>query len=258
MYKVRACQAKLTALEVAAGLVSSHRHILGQLPLSIVRFKLPLATGQLEGNCRATFRRSLTIEDLVAQLPSSFNSLFDSHFLSITYASPIQNMPELQTEAITKVSQQDGECEVPGGGVTPPPPPPHPPTPPSPPPTPPPPPPPREVPKVGLEHFPNVIPASASIISPLVATRLSLITTDGHNGSGWAFGVGEGLDVTGGMLGYSSWEVLTSGANSFAVVATVDALVVTFMINGSPQAVFVGGGIGEDVSGGYGNDFTWE
>ncbi|KAG1741876.1 uncharacterized protein EDB91DRAFT_1129944 [Suillus paluster] len=151
-----------------------------------------------------------------------------------TYISPSSNMPGSEKEAITNVSQEDCERKGSVGDG-----------------------PPAEVPKVGLEDFPNAVSASVGLFSE-TDSCLRLTTTDGHNGIGLASGIGEGFVLAGGTLGYSSWDVLMSDKSSFVIAAAnVDGLVVTFMANGSAQAVFVGGGIGEDISGGYGYVFTW-
>ncbi|KAG2135137.1 hypothetical protein DEU56DRAFT_949539 [Suillus clintonianus] len=99
--------------------------------------------------------------------------------------------------------------------------------------------------------------AKVSIITGFVASHVNVTTTDGHSGTGWAFGIGEGLDLTKGTLGYSSWDVLKSKKNSIVIAADVDALVITFFVNGSLKAAFFGAGVGEDKSGGYGHS-TWE
>ena len=85
---------------------------------------------------------------------------------------------------------------------------------------------------------------------------MNVNTTDGHSGTGWAFGVGAGLDATGGTLGYTSWEDLKSEQNTIGIVATEDVLTITFALGLTPVGVFVGAGIGaiEAVAGGF---FNW-
>ncbi|KAJ3574381.1 hypothetical protein NP233_g1802 [Leucocoprinus birnbaumii] len=106
------------------------------------------------------------------------------------------------------------------------------------------------------EDFPNFVAGNANIASGLIASIVNVNTTDSHSGSGWAVGIGEGLDVTAGLLGYGSWDTLKSKENNIIIVAEVDVLTITFLVDGSVAAVFTGGGVGEVTFEGYGW-FNW-
>ncbi|KAG1741880.1 uncharacterized protein EDB91DRAFT_1336244 [Suillus paluster] len=137
---------------------------------------------------------------------------------------------------ITNVSQEDCECEGSIGGQ---------------------PAPPAEVPKVGPEDFPNVVTASANILAGDLITRLVVKTTDGHSGGGWSLNVRGALDLTKGMLGYSSWDELESDTNTYVIADGDDTVTITFLVHGSPKAAFSSGGTGKSVLAGYGQ-FAWE
>ncbi|KAI0042440.1 hypothetical protein FA95DRAFT_1564313 [Auriscalpium vulgare] len=111
-------------------------------------------------------------------------------------------------------------------------------------------------PKGDLEDWPNFIPANANIVAGLVASYVTLNTTDGNGGTGLAFGIGGGLDITGGTLGYGSWDTLKSGRNVIGIVAEADILTITFMVDDAVAGVFVGGGVGEVTFEGVGY-FDW-
>ncbi|PGH20834.1 hypothetical protein AJ80_03461 [Polytolypa hystricis UAMH7299] len=107
------------------------------------------------------------------------------------------------------------------------------------------------------KDFPNVVGANLNSASMLFTTYTTVTTLDGHTGSGWALGVGAGGEVTGGILGYSSWEELKSTPNAFAIGSVEEGVAASFFIDGNLVAVYVGSGLELDVdlSGG---SFTWE
>ena len=118
------------------------------------------------------------------------------------------------------------------------------------------PPPPRSPPR-DPNDFPNFVAANANIASGLIVSFVNVNTTDDHSGTGWVWGIGEGLDVTGGTLGYGSWDRLKSEQNTIAVVAEFDALTITFFVDGAIEAVYVGAGVGEVTFEGGGH-FDWK
>jgi hypothetical protein len=108
-----------------------------------------------------------------------------------------------------------------------------------------------------LNEFPNFVPANANIAMGLFVDFMIVNTTAGLSGTGWAFGVGEGLDVTGGTLGYFSFEQLRQARNIIGVVAAGDVLTITFTVGWQVVGVFVGAGIGE-VAGAAAGYFNWK
>ncbi|KAG8405556.1 hypothetical protein J3459_011928 [Metarhizium acridum] len=104
--------------------------------------------------------------------------------------------------------------------------------------------------------FPSLVPANLNATTLLLATLVNINTTDGHVGAGWGIGFGAGIEVTAGVLGYTSWDELMSADNTFSVVSIEDGVAASFWIGDKPVAGFLGTGIELDVSI-SGGTFTW-
>lgn len=104
--------------------------------------------------------------------------------------------------------------------------------------------------------FPNLIGANLNSGSMLFAAYVNINTVDGHTGSGWAWGFGAGVEVTGGVLGYTSWDELTSTENKFEIASVEEGVEASFWIDGSLVAVYLGTGAELDVSL-NGGSFSW-
>ncbi|KAI1084543.1 hypothetical protein F5B20DRAFT_522094 [Whalleya microplaca] len=107
------------------------------------------------------------------------------------------------------------------------------------------------------EDFPKFTAANLNSGSLLFATYVNVNTTDGHSGSGWGIGPGAGMEITGGVLGYNSWEELTSKPNKFTVTSVEDGVIATFWVDDNPAAGYFGAGAELDVSI-SGGVFTWD
>ncbi|KAI0884568.1 uncharacterized protein GGS22DRAFT_188777 [Annulohypoxylon maeteangense] len=104
--------------------------------------------------------------------------------------------------------------------------------------------------------FPNFTGANLNSGSAIIVAFVNINTADGHTGTGWAFGFGAGLEVTGGVLGYSSWDQLMSGPNAFVVGSVEAGVGASFFIDGTLVATYLGSGVELDVSL-NGGSFTW-
>ena len=109
-------------------------------------------------------------------------------------------------------------------------------------------------------NWPNSTAITGDFWAALVYEGLDLTTSDGHSGSGKAWGVGIGGFDGVGVLVFSDWNTLLSAENTFYVEAAGDeagAITVQFTVNGNLEAsaTFVGEAFGAAV--GISGSFNW-
>ena len=100
------------------------------------------------------------------------------------------------------------------------------------------PPPPRPAPR----DFANKIGANAAIGPGLIASSVSVKTTDNHSGVGWILDFGPEIpaEAAAGTLSYSSWDILMSQRNIIVVLFDSGTLTIRFYVHDIVEAVFVG------------------
>jgi hypothetical protein len=101
--------------------------------------------------------------------------------------------------------------------------------------------------------------ASGDVESYFIYTEIT-ISAGGYTGKGHAWGAGVGVVGFAGVLGYDSWEQLTSAENGITIVglgAAANVLVVVFSIDGHDVAALTIGGVGASAILGVHGTLKW-
>jgi hypothetical protein len=109
------------------------------------------------------------------------------------------------------------------------------------------------------DTFTNSMYASGDLESYFLYTEISIVA-GGYSGKGHAWGVGVGVIGFVGVLGYDSWEELTSAENGITIVGgglAANLVVIVFSIDGHDVAALTIGGLGASAILGVHGTLKW-
>jgi hypothetical protein len=101
--------------------------------------------------------------------------------------------------------------------------------------------------------------ASGDLESYFLYTEITIVA-GGYTGTGHAWGLGVGAVAFVGVLGYDSWEDLTSAENGITIVGAglaANLVEIIFSINGHDVATLTTGGLGASVILGVHGTLKW-
>ncbi|KDQ52273.1 hypothetical protein JAAARDRAFT_210664 [Jaapia argillacea MUCL 33604] len=99
--------------------------------------------------------------------------------------------------------------------------------------------------------------ASGLIAAGVIATSLN-IRADGHEGSGFAWGLGIGVGGFAGAFHHAPWHVLKSGTNKFSIEAAAFQAAVHFTLNGESVGTLVSANLGVLATAGFEGNIDWK
>jgi hypothetical protein len=109
------------------------------------------------------------------------------------------------------------------------------------------------------DTFTKAMYASGDLESYFLYTDITIVA-GGYTGKGHAWGVGVGAIGFVGVLGYDSWEELTSAENGISIVGgglAANLVVIVFSINGHDVAALTTGGLGASAIFGVRGTLKW-
>jgi hypothetical protein len=98
--------------------------------------------------------------------------------------------------------------------------------------------------------------ATGVIAAALVVTAID-VYADGYTGSGWSWGLGDGVGGFAGGFSHAPWSKLTSKTNQFDI-ASATGTVITFSIDGSNVGDLYCAAIGALATAAFGGDLDWK
>ncbi|KAI9654607.1 MAG: hypothetical protein M1831_005368 [Alyxoria varia] len=114
---------------------------------------------------------------------------------------------------------------------------------------------------VALQDSPNTTAVAGDFWAALVYEGVELVTSDGHTGEGYAWGVGVGYMDGLGVLTYTDWDTLLSKENDFYIAGGAEeagGITIFFLVDGNlvANATLAGDGLVGAI--GIDGTFNWK